>query len=999
MVCTEMPQGNTWRFISDVIANALNSDPPDIRARLEEILNSSGTHLAVDRVCSLWLPQQERQSALIHEWYAPGLDRCPHKLLTLVRPSISKWSEYLNSHGTLIITDTANTMVQAAEEIALLGNKETKSALACEMSTDSHGVGLICFQSICRQRAWSSQDIRTVELIADILRSVLPRWHMEQVLRASENCLTQSQRLARLGHYSFDATTFCWTSSPALDAIFGIEHGYERTFEGWLRIVHPSFREAMTRYFRESVLGQRRKFDKEYKIIAVATGEEKWVHGLGHLVLDDKQQVREMFGTIQDITARKIAEEHCLLAASVFQHAHEGIVITEADGRIFEINTAFSRITGFSRDEAVGNLLSIVGPDPPSTAFDSHMWRQLSTRGHWTGEVWNRHKNGCRYPTLVTISAISDARAENQRYVALFTDISEQKQEELRFKYIAHHDSLTKLPNRRLLDDRLRHAMAQAQQRQRSIVVGYLDIDDFKVVNDSHGHGVGDELLALLAARFQTALREGDMIARLGGDEFVIVVSNLDKPSEIEPIMGRLLSAAANPIRIRDLDISVSVSIGITFYPQEDDVTVQQLLSQADEALYRVKLSGKNNYRAYQDKHPRAAGSNAGKIAQARRALEKNEFKLYYQPQVNMRTGEILAVEALLRWELPDHVVLLPAAFLPDLADHRVAIDLDRWVLKSAATQLASWHAEGVKIPVSVNIGAGMLQDPAFETCLTDLISAYPLIAEGWLQVEVVERSALKDLVYASAVMNRCRQRGFRFSLDDFGTGWASLTHLKRLPVDQLKIDCSFVRNILYDPDDLSILEAILGLAATFRLEVIAEGVESEEHGRLLVQLGCEVGQGFGIAAAMPGEALASWTGSWKPPRAWTNAERLGENAVALLHARAEIGAWSRAMDALAVGMPASPPSADFQTCRFGKWLTAQGPGTLRTQAAVRTARRLHREFHDIAEELLSLHGGGRYEELQARLIEFHAHRDRLLRTVDGFVEASRAELNIRKAQ
>ena len=991
MAGTEMHQDAGWKLIPEVAAIVGNASAADMGNAIDEVLKLSGRHLAADRVYLILLSRAERQDACIHEWSAPGVDSICQTFPAESRSSIFQWAGNMASHGTVVSPNTADIGAVAGASIHLPWEGKAKSALACPLQVHSSPIGLICCETMSSERTWSAQDIKALELIANILTSTLSHWQAENALSASEDRLMELQRLARIGHYTFEVAGLRWTSSPVLDVIFGIDQDYDRTFEGWLRIVHPNFREPLAGYFHDQVLGQGQRFDKEYKVIAMATQEEKWVHGLGDLAFDDEGRVTGMFGTIQDITARKEAEQRLLLAASVFSHARDGIAITEADGTIIDVNDAFSRVTGYSRDEAVGERLSILYSGLCDDAIYSTMWRELSTTGNWAGEVWSRHQQGGRYPTIVTISAVCNDQADTQHYVALFTGIAAQKEEELRLTYIAHHDVLTNLPNRMLLDDRLGHLMAQADRCQTTLAVAYLDLDGFKAINDAHGHEAGDQVLRVIAERFQAALRKGDTLARVGGDEFVAVVPILDKAMAIESILSRLLAEGARPINVGELLLSLSVSIGVTFYPQEESVNAERLLRQADEALYQVKIRGKNHYRIYR-RHPDRAGSGRREtVEQVRMALQENDLTLYYQPQVNMRTGKIVAVEALVRWKQPDASPRLPGTFLPAIADHGVGIELDRWALRRGVAQLATWHAQDINLPLSVNVGARTLQDPEFEIYMRELIAEHPFLAEGFLQLEVVESTALDDLTLVCQAMHRCRDLGIRFSLDDFGTGYSSLAYLKRLPVDQLKIDRSFVRDMLTDPDDLAILEAILALAATFGLPAVAEGVESAAHGEVLLQLGCELGQGFAIGVPMPAEALPAWVQSWTPSRNWSGTHWVGENAVALLYARAEIRAWSQAMEALSVGVSASPPTSCPEACRFGIWLTGQHEATGEMRATIRTAKQLHEEFHCLGNELLSLNHAGRRDELLKRLDAFRAKQDRLLGAVDILLAECRA--------
>ena len=922
------------------------------------------------------------------EWCAPGIDPRPKTMLAQIASNLSEsWSQG-TCPRTLALPDTAGSPVYAAAEAGLRTTDTTKSALLCGIGGDESILGFIGFESIGRQRAWTDKEAEFVQLLADILASGLTRWHTERKLATSEHQLKETQRVARLGHYSFDVASSRWSSSPALDAIFEIDDSYDRTFDGWLRIVHPDFRETLTRYVREHVLGQCREFDKEYKIVAVASGEEKWVHGLGQLAVDDSQRCTAMFGTIQDITHRKQADKELRLAASVFSHAREGIIIADADGIIIDVNKALSETTGYSHDEAVGkHLETIQSYRQEDRGGDRGWWCYVSTCGCWTGEIWNRRKNGQRYPGMLTVSAVCDSAGQPQHYIALLTDIAGLKRQELNLEHRAYHDPLTDLPNRTLLADRLRHSMAQADRNRGLVAIVYLDLDGFKAVNDSYGHDVGDKVLTVLAIRFQGAVREADTLSRIGGDEFVAVLSDLAHASDSEPIVSRLLAAAADPIHVGNSEVVVSVSAGVTFYPQAKNANAEELIRQADTALYQAKIAGKNCRRAFDGQQLHSGRGHEGSPAWVRLALQQREFLLHYQPQVNMRTGALLGFEALVRWRRAGGEIVPPGAFLPKIQDDGAAIELDRWVLSTAAVQLESWHAQGIEMPLNVNLGAKTLQDVHFSSYLRGIIADHPFLRGGSLRLEVVETSALADVAFAARTMQGCRDMGVSFLLDDFGTGYSSLAYLKGLPVDEIKIDRSFVRDIPCDTDSLAILEAILALGQKFGLSVVAEGVETEEHGRILLQLGCELGQGFAIAAPMPAEAVPGWLQSWAPPRAWSTQVKIADETLPLLHARVEIRALSRMVEALSINHPLPRPRLDQYECEFGKWLNSHAQVTGGANATLKAAKHLHRDLHDLAAELDSLRQAGQGPEFLNRGRDFNATRDRLLSVVDALAE------------
>jgi diguanylate cyclase (GGDEF)-like protein/PAS domain S-box-containing protein len=466
----------------------------------------------------------------------------------------------------------------------------------------------------------------------------------------------------------------------------------------------------------------------------------------------------------------------------------------------------------------------------------------------------------------------------------VFQDISEHKAAQIALEHanqeleytnrvlenIAHYDALTNLPNRVLLADRLQQAMAHTQRSELIMAVAFLDLDGFKAVNDQYGHAVGDKLLIKLAQRMKRTLREGDTLARIGGDEFVIVLTDLHHTSECEPLLQRLLAAAAEPVNFDEYMLEVSASIGVTLYPQ-DGSDADQLLRHADQAMYLAKQAGKNCYHLFDIAKDVAVKHQRETLEHIRTALHNNEFVLFYQPKVHMRTGKVIGAEALIRWQHPQYGLLPPAAFLPVIENHLLSIELGEWVIETALDQMTEWEVMGLEIPVSVNIGAIQLQQSNFAERLEELLILHPAANPRNLELEILETSALEDITQVSAVINACKILGVSFALDDFGTGYSSLAYLKKLPAQVLKIDQSFVRDMLEDTDDLAIIKGIVGLAAAFHRTVLAEGVETIAHGEILLAMGCELAQGYGIARPMPAAALPEWIKTWQPDKAWLN--------------------------------------------------------------------------------------------------------------------------------
>ncbi len=577
-----------------------------------------------------------------------------------------------------------------------------------------------------------------------------------------------------------------------------------------------------------------------------------------------------LVGVIHDITERKQSEEKLKLAASVFSHSCEEISITDEKATIIDVNDAFTRITGFSREEVIGQNPRILQSGRQSPEFYTAMWQTLLKDGYWSGEVWNRRKSGEVYAVMKTISAVCDERGITTHYVSIGNDITAMKEHQEEIEHIAHYDILTNLPNRSLLADRLSQAMLQCRRHELSLAVVFLDLDGFKSVNDTYGHDVGDELLIALSVRMKEALRKGDSLARIGGDEFVAVLADLAKVEDCEPVLERLLLASSEPVTVGDVILNISASIGVTLYPQ-DNVDADLLMRHADQAMYMAKELGKNRYHLFNTTQDDAVKVQRECLEAIRSALDNHQFVLHYQPKVNMKTGTVAGVEALIRWQHPTRGLLHPIDFLPFIENNAMSIELGEWVIDTALTQISRWQELGLKFPVrtSVNIAAIQLQQPDFTQRLTTLLATHPDVEPCYLELEVLETSALDDVQHVSKIMEACIAMGVNFALDDFGTGYSSLTYLRRLPVKLIKIDQSFVRDMLHDADDLAIVEGVIALAKSFNREVIAEGVETIEHGTALLKLGCELAQGYGIAKPMPAGDIPEWISGWGPDISW----------------------------------------------------------------------------------------------------------------------------------
>ena len=689
-----------------------------------------------------------------------------------------------------------------------------------------------------------------------------------KALTDTERRLLLSQKVGGIATWEWDIkTNIIRFSEHGIRLITGNVKQLEMTKNEYLASIHPNDRANIVSDINQCI-DAAKEYNVDHRIIT-KRGNVRWFNTKGTLVRDSSGSAITMLGVSVDITERKLIEEKLHLSSRVFRDTHEGIIITNADKVIVDVNPAFCHITGYSHDEVIGRNPSFLNSGKQTESFYKNIWKQLSLYGHWQGEVWNCKKDGELYAELLNISVLKDDNNVTF-YLGIFTDITQAKRQQEQLSRIAHYDLLTNLPNRVLLADRLSQTMLQCRRHNNSLAVVFLDLDGFKHVNDSHGHDIGDKLLIALSIRLKDALREGDSLARIGGDEFVAVLTNLGSVADCVPVLERLLAAAAKPVTVNDIVLNVSASIGVTIYP-EDNLDAEQLMRHADQAMYIAKQMGKNRYHLFDTSQGDTVKLQQTGISLIREALANNWFVLYYQPKVDMRTGSMIGVEALIRVQHPERGLLSPIEFLPVIENNALMIDVGEWVINAALSQINHWQilTPSLNIKVSVNVAAVQLQQPEFTARLTELLLAHPQVDARNLELEVLETSALNDVAHVSKTMQDCKALGVEFSLDDFGTGYSSLTYLRRLPASLIKIDQSFVRDMLEDSNDLAIVKGVIALANSFKRSVIAEGVETPEHAATLMLLGCYLAQGYGIAKPMKAEDIPIWLDEWTADEIW----------------------------------------------------------------------------------------------------------------------------------
>jgi diguanylate cyclase (GGDEF)-like protein/PAS domain S-box-containing protein len=565
----------------------------------------------------------------------------------------------------------------------------------------------------------------------------------------------------------------------------------------------------------------------------------------------------EVVNLFEDVTARKAAEAGLQMAHAVFQHTGEGIVVTTPEGVILRVNPAFTEITGYAAEEALGRTPSILKSDHQDAKFYQEMWRVLLEEGAWQGEIWNRRKNGEAYLEWLTVNAVRNDDGSVAYYIAVFDDISELHAKELHIRHQAFHDALTGLPNRSLLIDRLEHALEAAGREDRGVAVLFVDLDRFKVINDSLGHDVGDEFLKAFTTRMKSAMRRADTLARLGGDEFVILVTDFTTPADVAVMADKLFELLAQPFILAGHEVHGSASIGIALYPA-DGSDARTLMKNADTAMYAVKEGGRSGYRFFDASMNAQAIERLTLESALRRAIERDEFELHYQPKVTLADSRLSGMEALVRWRHPTQGMVPPDRFIPLAEETGLVVPLGEWVLRTACRQARTWRQAGYEPgAIAVNVSARQLAQPDFAQRVAAILAEEQVPCRS-IELEITETAIMRDPAAAATMLAELEAMGLRIALDDFGIGYSSLGHLKRLPISVLKIDRSFISDVTEDPESAALARAIVELAGALAIEVVAEGVETEAQAAFLTGCGCGKAQGWLFAKAQPADDLAA---------------------------------------------------------------------------------------------------------------------------------------------
>jgi diguanylate cyclase (GGDEF)-like protein/PAS domain S-box-containing protein len=649
-----------------------------------------------------------------------------------------------------------------------------------------------------------------------------------------------------------------WDWNPQTDKAFFSRRwkemlGYaEQEFPGtgaaWVEHLHPDDKEHVMSTVREHFAGNQPCYVVEFRM-RCKDGSWKWILARGKLARRDAGgNPLQMIGTHTDISARKQAEAELRISATAFE-TQEGIMITDTDNVILRVNRAFTNITGYAAHEVIGQNPGVLSSGRHDAHFYAAMWNEIRRTGCWDGEIWNRRKNGDVYPQHLIITAVKNSRGTVTNYVATITDFTMSMEVADKIKSLAFYDPLTRLPNRLLLQDRLRQALASSARNGREGAVLFIDLDDFKNLNDTLGHDIGDILLQQVAERLESCIREGDTVARLGGDEFVVILENLsEQPSEgaaqTEAIGEKILATLSRPYQIASLEHRSTTSIGVTLFNGRQS-SIEELMKQADIAMYQAKKAGRNTLRFFDPKMQASVTTRVSLEGELHEALKQQQFHLHYQIQVDI-SSRPLGAEALLRWLHPERGLVFPLEFIQLAEETGLILPIGQWVLETACAQIKAWERDALTrdLVLAVNVSARQFRQADFVTQVQAVVQRQS-INPALLKLELTEGMLLENIEDTITTMNALNEIGVQFSLDDFGTGYSSLQYLKRLPLDQIKIDQSFVRDIATDNSDIVIVRTIIAMARSLGIAVIAEGVETEEQRQLLLENGCTHYQGF----------------------------------------------------------------------------------------------------------------------------------------------------------
>ena len=702
-------------------------------------------------------------------------------------------------------------------------------------------------------------DVTSVGRIS-CFRDVTESFHVADELSRSRENLVQAQLIASVGTWEWDLSSDLLVFSDELRVMLGYQSvNIGKGLDTFTSLVPEEERQQVEIPIQRLLLTNQ-NFDIEHKLMR-KDGSCGIYMSQGRLMRDGQGKPLRILGVVHDITRHKEAESQLRLAGRVFEVSAQGILITDSNSQILEVNQAFCEMSGWTRDELLGQSPALFSSGHHDERFYRNMWRSILGKGEWSGEVWDRRKDGSLKANWMHISAIKDAAGNVINYVAMCSDITEIKETEEQLQKLAYFDPLTGLANRTLFQEQIQDEIRRLRFPDHTLALMYLDLDRFKYVNDSLGHIAGDELLVEVAVRLRKLVRSTDIVARHGGDEFIVALVQPGSHEKVEQVAASLIKELSKPYQHAGQDIYVGVSIGICLLPEHAD-SFNEGMRNADSALYQAKEDGKGCYRFWNESSNLHSRRRVEVEAKLRKAIRDDQLVLYYQPQLDLFTGELLAYEALVRWEHPEDGLIFPGEFIPLAEETGLIGDLGCWVLNRACRQLQQWGEDGLeRVPVAINISPHNFRTMPITQGISRALDKFEVPAE-LLEVEITESSAMQDPKSTRRILETLREMGVSSSIDDFGTGYSSLSYLKRFPVSKLKIDRSFVQDLSTDANDRDIAKAIVKLGQSLSMRVVAEGVETEEQRLILQGMGCDSLQGYLISRPCPASEASRFMSS-----------------------------------------------------------------------------------------------------------------------------------------
>ncbi len=756
---------------------------------------------------------------------------------------LSRWKEILHPDDQKFVEETVSDHLEKAKAYQIEFRLK---------HDEGHWVWLHCTGAVINCDSETGKPSWLCGSLWDITDSK----NSEQKTQLSERRLKLAQKIARMGSWSWTPKNRHSWWSDYLYEMYGMTPQLTPPSPQELEpFIHPADRDTFYQAIENLVAGEAQEF--EYRIND-ARGNNHYFYTYAVPKRSAGKESCGFDGIVMDIGDRKAAEERQRLAQAVFDNAAEGMMVTDGDARIIAVNSAFCHITGYGEAEVLGHNPRMLGSQRHDRYFFEQMWQLLTEEGVWQGEIWNNRKNGESYPLWMSINKVTDSNGVVVNYVAAFSDLSHIKDSEQKLHYLSQHDSLTDLPNRVLFSSRLENAMKQARVHGAELAVLFLDLDNFKHVNDGFGHAIGDEVLQVLGQRLQGIMPGEEALARLGGDEFaVLLVDGADRQGVVE-LATKILKTIATPLEIAGHELSMGGSIGVSVFPSDGE-TVMELLKHADAAMYQAKGSGRNTYQFFSADMTREVFERVLLESNLRQALDEQQLVVFYQPQLDLASGRVVGAEALIRWQHPHMGMISPARFIPLSEECGLIVPIGEWVLQQACRQMVAWRKAGHPLErIAVNFSVVQLIQPDSVEMVKRVL--HDTQCQGqWLELEVTESCVMHGAEGLIVVLDAFRQMGISLAIDDFGTGYSSLSYLKRLPIDNLKVDKSFVDGIPDGEDDVAISRAIIALGKSLRLNLMAEGIETRAQRDFLIALGCEQGQGFLFSPPVPADQFIEY--------------------------------------------------------------------------------------------------------------------------------------------